>query len=280
MHCLRDCEDAREFWTNIINPEVWSKFFSIGLNSWLDWNLSNDNIGNNMNNWSIFFGVAVNELWKDRNSLVFSNISVIDRNLLYKINTQVSSIINLHGFQKNLVRRQPGEVVAVSWKPPPDGWHKVNVDGSFNTISGSTACGGLIRNQHGIFLKGFYSKIGSSNAIWAEMWALRIGIRIAQNMSLPKVVFEMDSKVIVNMVTSRHTNNAYLSPLLGEIIDLLQHPNWETSITHVYREANRCADFLANRGHSSSFDGNMLICLVIRSNSFCMMTLGGLLCLV
>jgi hypothetical protein len=32
MHCLRDCEDAREFWTNIINPEVWSKFFSIGLN--------------------------------------------------------------------------------------------------------------------------------------------------------------------------------------------------------------------------------------------------------
>ncbi|KAK2384993.1 heat shock 70 kDa protein [Trifolium repens] len=90
------------------------------------------------------------------------------------------------------------------------------------------------------------------------MWALIIGIRIAQNMSLPKVIFEMDSKVIVNMVTSRHTNNAYLSPILGEIIDLLQHPNRETSITHVYREANRFADFLANRGHSSSFDGDIV----------------------
>jgi ribonuclease HI len=100
------------------------------------------------------------------------------------------------------------------------------VDGSFNTIYGSTACGGLIRNKHGIFVKGFYSKIRSSNAIWAEMWALRIGIRIAQDMSLPKVVFEMDLKVIVNMVTSGHTNNFYLSPLLSEIIDLLQHPNW------------------------------------------------------
>jgi hypothetical protein len=48
----------------------------------------------------------------------------------------------------NLVTRQLGEVVAVSWKPPPNGWHKVNVDGSFNTISGSIACDGLIRNQH------------------------------------------------------------------------------------------------------------------------------------
>ncbi|GAU38761.1 hypothetical protein TSUD_64920 [Trifolium subterraneum] len=153
---------------------------------------------------------------------------------------------------------QPGEVVAVSWKPPPDEWHKVNVDGSFNTISGSTACGGLIRNQHGIFVKGFYSKIGSSNAIWAEMWVLRIGIRIAQNLLLPKVVFEMDSKVIVNMVTSGHTNNAYLSPLLGEVVSLLQHPNWETSIAHVYREANRCADFLTNKGHSSSFEGDIV----------------------
>jgi hypothetical protein len=91
------------------------------MNSWLNWNLSNDNIDNNMNNWSIFVGVAVNELWKNRNSLVFSNISVIDRILLYKINTQVSYIINLHGFQKNLVTMQSGEVVAVSWKPPLDG---------------------------------------------------------------------------------------------------------------------------------------------------------------
>jgi molybdopterin biosynthesis enzyme len=60
------------------------------------------------------------------------------------------------------------------------------------------------------------------------------------------------------MVTSRHTNNAYLSPFFCEIIDLLQHPNRETSITRVYREANRSADFLANMGHSSSFDGDIV----------------------
>ncbi|GAU36816.1 hypothetical protein TSUD_219190 [Trifolium subterraneum] len=115
---------------------------------------------------------------------------------------------------------QPGEVVAVSWKPLLDGWHKVNVDGSFNTISGSTACGGLIRNQHGIFVKGFYSKIGSSNAIWAEMWALRIGIRIAQNSLLPKVVFEMDSKQDVGLDVVTLCTTAQCTPFSRFLEDL------------------------------------------------------------
>jgi hypothetical protein len=36
VHVLRDCEEAIEFWSSIIKPDNWAKFFSLGLLSWLE----------------------------------------------------------------------------------------------------------------------------------------------------------------------------------------------------------------------------------------------------
>jgi len=32
------------FWTSMIQPNQWSKFFSLGLKIWLDWNLSSNHM--------------------------------------------------------------------------------------------------------------------------------------------------------------------------------------------------------------------------------------------
>lgn len=91
-----------------------------------------------------------------------------------------------------------------------------------------------------------------------RLWALRLGIRTALDLQLPWVIFKMDSKVIVEMVHSRCTKNNFLKPLLHEVISLLQLPFWRTSLLHVYREANKCADLLANKGHFVPCDGAVL----------------------
>jgi hypothetical protein len=31
MHVLRNCEEAKIFWNDLISQDVWSKFFSLGL---------------------------------------------------------------------------------------------------------------------------------------------------------------------------------------------------------------------------------------------------------
>jgi hypothetical protein len=80
--------------------------------------------------------------------------------------------------------------------------------------------------------------------VWAELWALRIGIEMANQLNIKNVIFEMDSLVVVNMVNLGSSPNAFLQPLF-------HHPGWSTSVCHVYREANRCADLLANLGHTS-----------------------------
>lgn len=81
MHVIRDYEDVRDFWMSKLNPDVVSKFFSLGLHSWLTWNLKDPNMGNGSFNWHVFFGVAVYELWKDRNSLVFSRRTQLECDL-------------------------------------------------------------------------------------------------------------------------------------------------------------------------------------------------------
>lgn len=138
--------------------------------------------------------------------------------------------------------------------PPIDGCFKVNIDRSHNRL-GISSCGGLIRNDQGVKLHDFFCKIGSGNALWAKLWGLRLGIKLALQHNLNWVVFELDSKVVVDMVALGRTDNAYLQPLLGIILELLRLPCWKTTVVHAYREANRWADFLARKGQLvPSFD--------------------------
>lgn len=59
MHLLRDCEEVQSFWSRVIKNEHWSKFFSIGQYAWLDWNLSDNDIGMVHWKWPSIFGLAI-----------------------------------------------------------------------------------------------------------------------------------------------------------------------------------------------------------------------------
>lgn len=104
-------------------------------------------------------------------------------------------------------------------------------------------------------MREFYCKIGIGNALWAELWAIRLGIKLAQQLQLQQVEFELDSKVVVHLILAGATANVHMQLLLHDIIHSLRQPDLRASVIHVYREANLCEDFLANLGHSSlSFD--------------------------
>lgn len=64
MHVVWDCEDVKEVWASILNPNYFSQFFSIGLEGWLHLNLSSQLIGTMHEGWQTLFGVMVYDLWK------------------------------------------------------------------------------------------------------------------------------------------------------------------------------------------------------------------------
>ena len=58
---------------------------------------------------------------------------------------------------------------------------------------------------------------------------------------------ELDAKVIVELLKSNSISNRGYSPFLHDCRMLLGQLQ-QVRVTHVFREANKCADFLAKRG--------------------------------
>lgn len=60
---------------------------------WLEWNLSNEDIGNMSWSWVTLFGVSINTLSKDHNELVFDQYFNLWQNWLLHIANQVQMVV-------------------------------------------------------------------------------------------------------------------------------------------------------------------------------------------
>ena len=76
----------------------------------------------------------------------------------------------------------------------------------------------------------------------AELWVLKDGLTMAKQMGIQNICIEMDAEFIVQLVSRPSVVNLMLEPLLTECKNLIKtFPN--SSVTHVFREANGCADW-------------------------------------
>lgn len=132
----------------------------------------------------------------------------------------------------------------------PAGFLKLNTDGSRQHRL--AACGGLIRDEMGHFISGFHCNLGSATLVHAELWGLTLGLRLARHLVVQRLLVELDSKVVLSMLLSRKTHQVHLQPLLDEAVTLLHSTDWLCTASHVYREANQCADILADLGHGGN----------------------------
>ena len=81
----------------------------------------------------------------------------------------------------------------------------------------------------------------------AELWALRDGLSLAIQLGIRNLKVELDAKVIVEMLNNADSSNKKFSPLLLDCRSLMASFT-QVWVAHVFREANRCADYLAKNG--------------------------------
>ena len=81
------------------------------------------------------------------------------------------------------------------------------------------------------------------NALMAAI-ALQMGLLLVWNRGFRKVHCEVDSKELLSLL---HDQNAHRLPILENIQELLLK-SWDISISHIRREANVPADWLAKFG--------------------------------
>lgn len=137
-------------------------------------------------------------------------------------------------------------------KSPSVGWLKLNIDASIKHKPSSVAIGGLILNESGRWSNGFYGRIGTCNLLSAEFWVLREGLTLAWNMRIPNIEVETDSEVAVKIINDGDIRDHPDGSLIADCRQLLRRP-WNAKLLFTKRDGNRCADTLAEMGHSSNY---------------------------
>ncbi|GAU38278.1 hypothetical protein TSUD_119590 [Trifolium subterraneum] len=135
----------------------------------------------------------------------------------------------------------------ISWKPPPVGWVRLNTDGA-RSEDGSIGCGGIIRGSDSEWLGGFAKFVGFGSAYLAQLWGVFEGLTYARNLNLSHVELNVNSMVVVQAITTNGCGSmTQTERSLVKKIRRLLALDWEVSVKHSYREANQCANALANR---------------------------------
>ena len=94
---------------------------------------------------------------------------------------------------------------------------------------------------------GFTRKIDKANSFLIETWALRDGLLLCNQLNLNAVMVKLDAKALVDTLKNPSYANTIVSSLFDDRRRLAaQIPH--LSIKHIYSEANKCADRLANLG--------------------------------
>ena len=146
---------------------------------------------------------------------------------------------------KVLTQRPGYREVHIRWLAPDFGWIKCNTDGSVQGPHHIAGCGGVGRDMYGNWLFGFSRNLGTSNVLWTELWAIQSMLQLAWNRRVPKLLVESDSAVAIKLVNEGCNNlHPYASLVLH--IRAWKERDWVLQFGHVYREANRVADCLAN----------------------------------
>ncbi|KAL6132910.1 hypothetical protein ACLB2K_065149 [Fragaria x ananassa] len=174
IHLCRDCPFTRQVLrSNNILSQVCLNPTTLHLNL-LDWlNECSQNLSSSMLGELIFLLWGT---WKERNNRVWDGKTGTALDVVF------SSMARLNDFRSVIIKpgMGRGRIVRASWKPPPYGIVKINVDGSFISGTHSGGTGFVIRDNSDSFLAcGGQAHKGVVSAEHVEVLACRQGIVFA-----------------------------------------------------------------------------------------------------
>ncbi|KAH1073126.1 hypothetical protein J1N35_025454 [Gossypium stocksii] len=105
------------------------------------------------------------------------------------------------------------------------------------------AQGGLIRNQHRMWIVGFSRNIGYYSFLYAELWGALEGLQLAWGLGLKRVILKMDSTEVIQVIQANVVGQ-HFSAVIQDIKNLLQF-SWIVKVTHTFRKGNIVTNGLA-----------------------------------
>lgn len=232
LHALVKCSHAQQFWNE---AKVWLqvKLPDLHPNTWCKDILCDSRIADVDRPKIVTVMWAI---WTSRNNITHDKAS-LDPIQSMKRTRETLALLEIPLQQSRIL---PG----YGWRPPDDGWVKINTDASVSSLQHKSGAGGIARTPS-TFLAAWskpYPEV--SDPLTAETLALRDGVIFAKLRGLSRVVMEVDCLEVVNLWNSRTFSRSLVAPLLSEIEELASS-FISFVIQHVMRNANTSAHLCA-----------------------------------
>lgn len=253
-HLFRQCDMAMACWFIAAAPNNFMFTNYLPLTNWIKRACSNDNKAVAGISWNLLFPYLLWNLWLARNQISFNGVRSPAPEILQR------AIKGAKEAQTLLLKHNGPDKASqlwVAWTPPPAGYVKVNTDGAKKANTGLASAGGLIRDDIGQWVVGFLSNIGNTNSFIAELWGFREGLIIAKSHGFDKVVAETDSEALKHVMEAGGEQSMATNTLISDCRALMRDFR-SIKITHILREGNQSADFLANLGQNSDWGTTIL----------------------
>ncbi|PNX91325.1 cytochrome p450, partial [Trifolium pratense] len=133
----------------------------------------------------------------------------------------------------------------VNWQKPSIGWYKCNIDAGFHKELNKTSTGWCLRDHMGRFILAETTWMdGSCSIIEGESIALLEALKTMGQRGISHVIFESDSKSVVDATHHLHVSSSEFSSLICSINNiLLCNPNF--TVKFIKQQANNVAHTLA-----------------------------------
>ena len=272
-HLFYGCHFAQSCWEWLRAQLMWSTPLPNSFQALLlSWPTKLDNgVYNKL--WNICPSIVVWELWKERNRRIFRNSEMSLERFLIKLEASIVEVLNSHlrktlkeegSFSRwdGLIKKRWSNIInpplvyfkknkearaSCKWAHPPIGWHKLNFDGAARGNPGMAGIGCIINNDAGKWIAKLAAPLSPTTNNLAELEALDQGLLLCYKLGLSKIIIEGDSQITLNAIRKRDTPNWVLNSKLREVLVHLDRFE-DYQIGHIFREGNRIADGLANKG--------------------------------
>jgi ribonuclease HI len=240
-HCLFACAESVDIWRGCGLDFLLPTTTDVDLFQWCR--------QVNMSHGSIIF-IVMWVIWCSRNDFIFNNNKVM-------VHVSVAKVLALTSccsaaFETNsLGSNQAVDQQLVSWSCPHEGTICLNVDGSMLGSLQTAGFGGLIRNNFGAFLKGFYGTASHPSVLYAEIIAILHGLELCWDNGFRNVTCYSDSLQAVTLIKTGVSHHHQFANEIQRVRQLLSK-DWNTVINHTFREGNACADLLTKICESAS----------------------------
>lgn len=120
----------------------------------------------------------------------------------------------------------------VGWKPPGTDWVSLNTDGA--CVDGrESGCRGIIRTTNSECTRCFAKHLGNCSVVRVELWGVSEGLKFVMEMGVSRVVLQVDSNTVVDLIKSGNNLGMDSFSLLNLIRWMLERLKY---LTHIEKQ--------------------------------------------